>query len=498
MSDASTRLVVVSNRLPVALKEIDGEWKAIQGSGGLVSALAPVLRDRGGAWIGWTGAYEEIDYTQMLSGFTQNAGYDLWPVHLTEGQVNGYYYGFANEIIWPLFHDFQSRCNFRPEYWRTYLEVNRIFAKKVAEATTEDDYVWVHDYHLMHVAWMLKEMGVKRRMGFFLHIPFPSPDIYLKLPWRAKLIDALLEYRLVGVHTLRDRRNFSDCINIFKPESKMRGRGPVLTVTSEWGNTDVGYFPISIDYKNFSATAKKPKVKKMAGDFQKALGKRTIILGVDRLDYTKGIPQRLEAIRAALQLYPELMGNISLVQIAVPSREEVPEYRILKERIEQLVGEINGQFTRPGYIPIHYQYRSLPREELVSYYRAAAMALVTPLRDGMNLVAKEYCACNMSRTGVLFLSEFAGAAAQLQNGAILVNPHDVEGVARAIHDAYYMDAQERRKRMRKMQETIRKFDIFWWVNSYMQAAFGRKLGDFPAMETDYFRPDDDEELHGQE
>jgi trehalose 6-phosphate synthase len=224
-------------------------------------------------------------------------------------------------------------------------------------------------------------------------------------------------------------------------------------------------------------------VKKRAQAIKEADENRTIILGVDRLDYTKGVPQRLEAMRTLFENYPELHGKITFTQVLVPSREQVPEYMALKEEIERLVGEINGQFSQPGYTPVQYMYRSLPREELVAYYRAADMALVTPLRDGMNLVAKEYCACNVSKKGVLFLSEFAGAATQLQNGALLVNPYDVEGVAKAIHQAYHMDDKEKRQRMRKMQEIIRKYDIFWWVDSFLQAGVSRGLGDFPPQES---------------
>ncbi|THB64046.1 MAG: trehalose-6-phosphate synthase [Desulfovibrio sp.] len=486
MDEAGTRLLVVSNRLPAVLKKQEGEWRVIPGSGGLVSAMAPVLRDRGGTWVGWTGASNVTSDGQvdsLLTAYSRKAGYTLHPVDLNEEDIKGFYYGFANEVIWPLFHDFQSRCRFEPEYWRVYLDVNRKFAREVAAASTEKDYVWVHDYHLMHVAWMLKEQGLTRRMGFFLHIPFPPVDIFLKLPWRHKILQALMEYDLVGFQTHRDRRNFIQCVKIFDPQAKARGRGPVIHLSSGERTTRLGAFPISIDYSSFSKGASKTEVKEAAAEFHTALKERTIILGIDRLDYSKGIPQRFEAMRSLLTMYPELQGKVSLVQVVVPSREEVAEYKMLKEEIERLVGEINGQFTRPGYIPIHYQYRSLERKELLAYYRASSIALITPLRDGMNLVAKEYCACNSSRNGVLFLSEFAGAAAQLQNWAVLVNPHDVEGVAKSIYQAYAMDPAEKRKRMTKLRESIRKFDIFWWVDSFLQAAFERKLGDFPPMES---------------
>lgn len=480
----STRLVVVSNRLPAALrKNENGDWKVVPGAGGLVTAMAPVLRDRGGTWIGWSGTAGGADVMDLLASFSKEAGYELKPVGLTAEEVNDFYFGFANEVVWPLFHDFQSRCNFNPRYYHRYMDVNRKFAETVGQWSSEGDFVWVHDYHLMHVGWWLKELGINRRTGFYLHIPFPPVDIFLKMPWRTKVLKALMEYDLVGFQTYRDRRNFIQCLKLFYSDVKAKGRGPVVRISNDERTFNAGYFSIGIDYRQFNETARRPSVKKRAQAIKEADENRTIILGVDRLDYTKGVPQRLEAMRTLFENYPELHGKITFTQVLVPSREQVPEYMALKEEIERLVGEINGQFSQPGYTPVQYMYRSLPREELVAYYRAADMALVTPLRDGMNLVAKEYCACNVSKKGVLFLSEFAGAATQLQNGALLVNPYDVEGVAKAIHQAYHMDDKEKRQRMRKMQEIIRKYDIFWWVDSFLQAGVSRGLGDFPPQES---------------
>ncbi len=485
------RLVVVSNRLPIVLQK-DGEKLSVKpGVGGLVTALAPVLKNRGGLWIGWSGAEDDVNLDQLLGSYSKGAGYGLHPVFMTEEEVSGFYYGFANEIIWPLFHDFQSRCNFQPSYWNSYLNVNLKFSEAVGRVSRENDYIWVHDYHLMHVAFMLRNMGFTRSVGFFLHIPFPAPDSFLTLPWRDKTIMALLEYDLVGFHTLRDRRNFIECVQTLLPEAKVSGRGKVVTVQWRGRTIRVGSFPISIDFNSFASISSSRDVNDRSAAFRKALNNRKMILGVDRLDYTKGIPQRLEAIRQVFITHPELQEKISLVQVVVPSREEVPQYQQLKTQIERLVGEINGQFTRPGWVPIHYLYRSLDRKELVAYYRAADMALVTPLRDGMNLVAKEYCASNTAENGVLFLSEFAGAATQLQkNGAVLVNPYDVEGVAKAIYRGYHMDRRDRHERMHKMRDSIRRNNIFWWVDSFLQAAFSKQLEDFPQEETVDFQAGD--------
>ncbi|WP_419786729.1 alpha,alpha-trehalose-phosphate synthase (UDP-forming) [Pseudodesulfovibrio sp.] len=485
MDSEPRRLVVVSNRLPVALRESGkGEWEVKVGGGGLVTALAPVLRNRGGMWIGWSGASDTgADVDGLLAEYSVDAGYDLHTVSLTKEEVDGYYFGFSNEIIWPLFHDLQTRCRFDPEYWRMYLDVNFKFAETVAQLTTPEDYVWIHDYHLMHQAFFLKSMGVKRRTGFFLHIPFPTPDIFIKLPWRWKVIKALTEFDLVGFHTLQDRRNFAECLRRLMPEARISGRGAVVTVDMGNRKFRLGAFPISIDFNQFNNLAKQPEVASEAFRLKEALRHRKIILGVDRLDYTKGIPERIRSIRTLLRRYPDIKGKFNFVQVAVPSREEVGEYKELRTEIEWLVGRVNGEFSFPGWVPVHYHYRNLPREELVAFYAAADIGLVTPLRDGMNLVAKEYCAASTDDDGVLILSEFAGAAAQLQRDAYLVNPYDTEGVARALHRALHWEKTQRREHMSRLRDQVRRNNIYRWVDSFLKAGIARKLGDFPEVET---------------
>ncbi|QGY38966.1 glycosyltransferase [Pseudodesulfovibrio cashew] len=484
MAFQQQRLVVVSNRLPAALKKTDDGWEVKAGAGGLVTALAPVLKNRGGVWIGWSGSSDpNLDVDSLLADFSSKAGYDLYTVPLTPEEVDGYYFGFSNEIIWPLFHDLQSRCRFHPRYWRMYLDVNFKFAEMVARKTNSDDYIWIQDYHLMHQAFFLKSMGVKRRTGFFLHIPFPTPDIFMKLPWRWKVIQALTEFDLVGFQTMQDRRNFSACLRRLMPEARVQGRGAVVTM--DLGNRQfrLGAFPISIDYNQFSEMAERPEVEQQTFSIKEALRHRKIILGVDRLDYTKGIPERIRSFQTLLRQFPELKGNVNFVQIAVPSREEVDEYKELRTEIEQLVGRVNGEFSFPGWVPVHYHYRSFPHDELVAYYSAADIALVTPLKDGMNLVAKEYCACNTSGDGVLVLSEFAGAAAQLQKDAYLVNPYDMEGIAKALHRCLHWDREERRSHMTHLRDQVRKNNIYWWVDSFLQAGISKTLVDFPEVDT---------------
>lgn len=473
MANTPERLVVVSNRLPVSIKKASAGWEIRPGSGGLVTALAPVLKDQGGIWIGWSGGIGDQEIMEHIKTASSDSGFDLHTVPLTADEIRDYYYGFSNEIIWPLFHDLQTRCNFRPEYWYRYIEVNKKFADRIAALSDENDFVWVHDYHLILTAQKLKEAGASRKIGFFLHIPFPSVDIFIKLPWRGQILKALLNYDIIGFQTARDRRNFVNCLHMLYPDIDIAWEGMIGVMTANGREVRIGAFPISIDFRAFARDAASRETKERVQYLKEAMPECQVILGVDRLDYTKGIPERLEAMRNALRRYPDLHRKITLVQVVVPSRQNIPEYGLLKARIERLVGEINGEFTKAGWIPIHYLYRHLDRCELLAYYRLADIALVTPLKDGMNLVAKEYCACNYTNRGVLILSEFAGAASQLHQWALIVNPYDIEGVSDAIRSAFYMDEKEKMDRMKKLRASIKKRDIFWWVKNYLETALSK-------------------------
>lgn len=485
-STDSRRLVVVSNRLPIRLtREDDGSWRMQRSSGGLVTALAPVLGGRGGLWIGWPGATGEAAAQAVAQA--DEIGYQLHAVALSDHEVEAYYHGFSNEVLWPLFHDLASRCNHDPSYWPVYQQVNRKFAEAITLHTKPDDFVWVQDYHLLLCAAQLKEMGVQRRTGLFLHIPFPPLDIFLKLPWRSQLLEGLLAYELLGFQTVRDKRNFVSCVRTLLPGARLRSANKAVSELSTPDRTlRVGAFPIGIDYKSFAADAASPAVDEGAWYIHEQLPNRKLILGVDRLDYTKGLPQRIDAIGHLLEWHPELRGAFTFIQVVVPSRENVPEYQQLKAEVEQRVGEVNGRFTARGWTPIHYIYRSLSRTDLLSYYRTCEVALITPLKDGMNLVAKEYCACSHEQQSVLILSEFAGAAAQLQHGALLVNPFDIVGLAAAIQRALTMDPTEAASRMGRLRRNVQRQDVFWWVDQFLQAAISLDLSHFPRHE--YFVP----------
>lgn len=469
------RLIIISNRLPIALtRGFKDQWQVQPSPGGLVTAISPFLGRRGGLWIGWPGTLDKVHLDEILTVASRDLGYTLKAVSLTQEEIKEYYYGFSNEIIWPLFHDLQTRCNFDPAYWNAYQEVNRKFARVVAEHTRTEDYIWVHDYQLMLVAKELRSMGVDNKIGFFLHTPFPSLDIWVKLPWRTKILQALLDYDVVGFQTRRDRNNFVRCIEAVHKGIQTDARKQVCMITTPKREIGIGSFPISIDFKDFARQAMSPMVQGAARQLRESYPGQQIMLGVDRLDYSKGIPEKLKAFRNAIIRFNDLIGKVTLIQVAVPSREVVPGYQALRAEIEGLVGEINGIFTQPGWIPVHYMFRSMQRTELLAYYLAADIALVTSLKDGMNLVAKEYCAAHVDKSGVLILSEFAGAADQLSGDSLIVNPYDIEGLAEAIHQAYHMSTDERQRRMQRLRNSVARRDVFWWMDSFLQTAIARQ------------------------
>ena len=465
-SQSDGRLIVVSNRLPIVFQQTEHSWQVSQGSGGLVTALVPVLKKNGGLWIGWPGTSPHEDVRGPLRQFSEEQGYDLMPVPLHPEEVQGYYHGFSNEIMWPLLHGLHGRCHFHPDYYDTYRRVNQRFARKTAERAGPDDFVWVHDYHLMPLGRELKKQRFAGTCVYFHHVPFPGPDIFLKLPWHKEMLEALLDYQLVGFQTSQDCVHFLQCLNHLGLCDDFEYADGLYEITAQDRRTRIGHFPISIDFQEFA----KDQAPKSSSFDQQA--RQKILLGVDRLDYTKGIPERLESFRLALRRFPDLRGKISLRQIVVPSRQGIAEYQNLKQEIERLVGEINGEFAEPDWVPIHYLFRSLKRDELIASYQAADIALVTPLCDGMNLVAKEYCAAKVNHDGVLILSEFAGAAAELSQYALMVNPYGLANTADVIRRACYMHASERRSRMQHLRSFLREHDIFKWLESFRLASRG--------------------------
>lgn len=464
--NTSERLIVVSNRLPVTVRSTGFDFRLEPSGGGLVSALTPVLRASGGCWVGWTGTDYDGTLAESVNQWSSLQNYSLEPVFLTAEENASYYRGFSNEIIWPLFHGLPSRCQFGSTYWKGYCRVNGKFADAVERVAGNGDFIWVHDYHLMMLAEDLRARGAGQRLAYFHHIPFPPPDTFETLPWRSDVLRALMHFNLLGFQTIRDRRNFVESLQRCLPGVQVFGVGERLRVRLEDHWSNIVTYPISIDYADFSAEASAPDATLAAEKIRQGFSGTDMILGVDRLDYTKGIPERLIAFQTLLESNPDLRGRVTMIQIVVPSREDIPEYMQLRLRIEALVSNINGEYSSPGWVPIHYFHRSLSRKELIAFYRAAQIALITPLKDGMNLVAKEFCASRVDNRGVLVLSEFAGAAAELRDGALLVNPHDTQKVASVLAVALRMTESEQCVRMEQMRSQVQSHDVFRWSESF--------------------------------
>lgn len=461
------RLVVVSNRLPIVIEGSDERAAITQASGGLVTAMVPILKKKKGLWIGWPGFTEcpELEVRRLVDQFGEEGGYTLHPLFLTEEEVHLYYDGFSNEIIWPLFHDLHTSCNFAPEYWKGYQAVNRKFAKELIQLHQSGDFIWIQDYHLILLARELRKAGITTKLAFFLHVPFAPLDIFSKIPWRVELLKALLEFDYLGFQTDRDRLNFIQCVDTLLKEVSVDSLEKASICHTKSREVNVDTFPISIDIKEFTDHANSNEVVEEIDHIHETLANRKIVFSVDRLDYTKGIRYRLKAIRAFLEMHPEMHEQVTFVQLVVPSRCHIPEYLDLKEQIDQMVSEINSEFTTLGWVPIHYMFQSIDRKQLVAYYRAADALLVTSLKDGMNLVAKEFIASNVTENGVLILSEFTGAACQLSENSLLINPCDTVGVANTIYRALTMPEEERKLKMHNLRESVAEEDIHHWIAS---------------------------------
>ncbi len=469
MTDTGAEFVVVANRLPVDKRvQPDGTatWK--RAPGGLVTALTPTLATREGAWVGWSGVPDSDDRPTV-------DGIDITSVPLSSDEIGDYYEGFANSTLWPLYHDLLVEPVFRHDWWDTYVVVNRRFAEAAAEAAAPGATVWVHDYQLQLVPTMLRELRPDLRIGFFLHIPFPSYELFTRLPWRRELLEGLLGADLVGFHLPGGAENFLALVRRVlgletsrDPVGVRDGLGTVVTGSR---TVRVGSFPISIDAADVAAAA--ATTTERATAIRAELGDpTTIMLGVDRLDYTKGIDVRLKGIEglfAAGRLDP---AETVFVQLASPSREQVDSYIAVRDRIERSVSHINGTYGTTTSPPVRYLLQPVPRDELLAYFMAADVVLVTPLRDGMNLVAKEYAACRADHGGALVLSEFTGAAAELGDSAYLLNPYDDQNVMDVIEAAVTDDEDAKRTRMAALHQQVLDYDVDLWANSFLQSLAG--------------------------
>ncbi|WP_430811199.1 MULTISPECIES: bifunctional alpha,alpha-trehalose-phosphate synthase (UDP-forming)/trehalose-phosphatase [unclassified Carboxylicivirga] len=468
-----SKLHIVANRLPYSLAKQEKGYDLVESVGGLATGLKSIYTRYGGKWIGWSGLNnDELSDNETAQIDAQLAEKNCVTVPLSEQEVLEYYEGFSNKTIWPLFHYFTQYVDYSPENWETYKRVNQRFADRVLEVAEDGDTVWVHDYQLLLVPGMIKSIKPNVTVGFFLHIPFPSYEVFRILPWRMELLEGMLGADLLGFHIYDYERHFLSSVRrLYGYEiafNEIHADERIIKADS---------FPMGIDYEKFHKTSAmvNQKTFQERSELHQELERyfmsspdRRLILSIDRLDYTKGIPQRLKAFRKFLEKYPNFHGKVTLVMLAVPSRGHVEEYMMLKKEVDELVGNINGTYGNVNYTPVWYFYRALPFENLVELYNMSDVALITPLRDGMNLVAKEYVASRGNQTGVIVLSEMAGVSKEMGE-AITINPINEDEIADALNRALTMPLDEQRERMGLLQERIKRYSVFKWAGEFVDA-----------------------------
>lgn len=456
-----SRLIIISNRLPVTISERNGELILNPSAGGLATGLNSLNSDREVHWIGWPGI--NTSKKEKQAAITQKLeALNMTPVFIPKDKFSGYYNGFSNSTLWPLFHYFQQYSDFYESTWRDYQYVNYLFAEQIFKTAKEDDVFWVQDYHLMLVPQLIRQQYSKASIGFFLHIPFPTYELLRTMPKRRELLNGVLGADLIGFHTHDYVRHFISAVRrILGHEHHFLGR-----IRLEDRVVDVDSFPMGIDYKKYSEAVHKPAVIKEVKRYKKELGDVKIILTIDRLDYSKGLPQRVRAFKLFLEKYPEYQGKVSMVMIVVPSRDNIKHYNTLKEELDKRVGSINSKYGNISWTPVRYYYRAITFNRLIAWYKVSPIALITPFRDGMNLVAKEYIATKDDGKGVLILSEMAGAAKELVS-ALQVNPNNLHHIADSIYKALEINEDEQVESIREMQKVVKRNNVNRWASIFL-------------------------------
>jgi trehalose 6-phosphate synthase/phosphatase len=454
------RTLIVSNRLPTKVLRNEEGLTFQPSEGGLATGLGSIYRQGDNLWIGWPGLFvqDEAEEDHIREELRED---NMAPVFLTEAEIRDFYEGFSNSTLWPTFHYFSEFAEYEQTHWEAYVRVNEKFCEAVLAHAGPEDTIWVHDYQLLLLPEMLRKARPEASIGFFLHIPFPSQELIRVLPWRTELLRGMLGADLIGFHTFGYMRHFLSAVTHLLGYPAQNGQ-----IETPNRSVRVDAFPMGIDYERYAKAAASPEAEEHQAEYREALRDTRVILSIDRLDYTKGIAQRLRAFDQLLQRYPEWRGQVSLIMLVVPSRDQVAQYASLKEEIDELVGRINAQYRTISWNPILYFYRSLPLEELAALYRLAEVALVTPMRDGMNLVAKEYVASRLDQRGVLILSERAGAARELSD-ALIINPTDMGQLVEAMHEALVMPEEEQITRMTAMQTLVKRYNVFSWTRLFM-------------------------------
>jgi len=458
-SNTSMKTVIISNRLPVKIIEKDNEYIFIPSEGGLATGLGDVYKTGNSIWIGWPGI--EVPEERQQEVIDKLSDLNLYPVFLTQDEINLYYEGFSNEVLWPVFHYLVTYAHYEQSYWDCYKSVNEKFAAAALKVLSKKDKIWIQDYQLLLLSGILRDKLPESTIGFFQHIPFPSYEIFRLIPWRVELLNGMLGADLIGFHTYDDVRHFLSTATRLLPVNSSAN-----ILNSNERQIVVEAFPMGIDFEKFSNLIAFNDVQREVEYFRAGKEDMKVILSIDRLDYSKGILERLKALELLLQTHPEYINKIELYMIVVPSRDTVPQYRDLREQIDQFVGNLNARYRSINWIPVNYFYRSFPIEVLSALYSTSDICLVTPMRDGMNLVSKEYVASRNNNDGVLILSEMAGASKELTD-AIIVNPNNMGDIMEAIVMALKMPLEEQQIRMKAMRDIVEKFNVKHWVNNFI-------------------------------
>jgi len=456
------RVIIVSNRLPITIQKRKGKLNYYQSAGGLATGLSTFCKSPDCIWIGWPGFTSDIK-NDRIDVEKKLLSKNMYPIFLSKDDVKKYYEGFCNGTIWPLFHHFMQYTVYDNTQWEAYKRINKIFCEKILEIVKPDDIIWIHDFHLMLLPGILREKLPDASIGFFLHIPFPSSEIFRTLPWRKEILSGILGSDLIGFHTYDYAQHFLNAVNRLLGIEHMLNQ---LTVDDRIIKVDS--FPMGIDYYKYSTAINDIKIRRKIKGYRKKIGNRKIVLSVDRLDYSKGILQGLEAFYIFLEKNSEYLEKVTLVLVVVPSRSRVKHYRELKERVDAFVGQINGKYSTIDWTPILYFYRSLPFSELSAFYCLADVALVTPFKDGMNLIAKEYVASKKNKIGVLILSETAGASLELGD-TLIINPNNIDEIADALKVAVNMTEEEQIKRNTSMQNRLMRNNVKHWGQDFIDS-----------------------------
>ncbi len=460
------KIILVTNREPYSHEKQNSSITVKKSIGGVVSALDPLMQQSKGTWIAWGSGDADFVVTDPDNKVLvpeENPKYFLKRVKLTNQEVTRYYKGYANRVLWPLFHYFIEKMHPAEQYWETYYNVNKKFADAVLKELNEDEQIWIHDYHLALVPHFIKYHKPQAKIAFFWHIPWPPWEIFNVLPQRNEILNGILQSDLLGLHTKSYVKNFTGCA-LRQPDIQYNSQTKTLDLGDH--TIKIKCFPLGISYDSYAHPPLNDRITKKAHIIKKLYNVNTLILGIDRLDYTKGIMNRIKAFEYLIKTYPEYRENTTLVQIATPSRDTVDEYQLMKKEIDETIGSINAEFRTELWTPIMYFYRRVSDQLLITYYKSADIGLLTPLRDGMNLISKEFIAAKQ-KDGMLILSEFTGAS-ELLNESIIVNPYDIQSTGEAIKKAIDMPLNEKQHRFNKLHEKVKTFDSKWWLQNFLQ------------------------------